>query len=127
MDRLRSPFLANDRGDVYVYDTLEAMRADIEAIDASKIEFFDADGRPIRVIVEGYKWHIDEHSADPPAPDRLTDILRDYFARLPEELADFSARASAASSLDELLRLRIDLSDFPDPGRWSRLFRRKWG
>jgi len=127
MNDLKSPFVANDRGDVIAFDDLDTMCGDIEAIDASKMELFDATGRPLRAVVEGYKWHIDEHRVGDPEPDRLTDILRGYFARLPDQLAGFSARAVAASSLEELLQLRIELSGAPDPGRWSKLFRRSWG
>lgn len=121
------PFVVSDRGDVYVVNDLQAMYAQVEAIDASTMEFFDAAGRPIRVIVEGYKWHVDQHGADVPAPDRLVGILRDYFARLPAALTGFSARAAAATSLDELVQLRLELAAAPDPGRWSRLFKRSWG
>ncbi len=127
MGRLQSPFVANDRGDVMAFDLLQTMYADIEAIDASKIEFFDATGRPLRAVLEGYTWHVDEHRPGEPAPERLAEILRDYFSRLPDELAEFSSRAEATSSLEELLQLRIELSAAPDPGGWSKLFRRSWG
>jgi hypothetical protein len=127
MNRLPTPLVANYGGDVFAFDDLEAMQADIEAFDASKIELFDATGRPLRAVVEGYKWHVDEYWTGDPDPDRLTDILRDYFSRLPAALAEFSARAVAATSLDDLLQLRIELSVAPDPGRWSKLFKRPWG
>lgn len=127
MEHLRPPFVANDRGDVVAFQDLATMYADIEAIDASKIELFDATGRPLRAVIEGYKWHIDEHHAGDPAPERLTDVLRDYFFRLPIELGEFSARAVRATSLEQLLQLRIELSMAPDPSRWSKLFRRPWG
>ena len=127
METLVPPFIASDQGDVYVFNDLDAMYADIEAIDASTIELFDVAGRPIRVIVEGYTWHVDEHRLGDPTPDRLTDILRGYFSRLPDALAEFSARAVAAASLDELVQLRVELAAAPDPGRWSKLFKRPWG
>lgn len=127
MDRSRAPFVANYRGDVIVFSDLETMHADIEALDASNVELFDAAGRPLRAVVEGYKWHVDEHWTGDPDPDRLIDLLRSYFSRLPDELAEFASRAVAAASLDELLQLRIELSGAPDPGRWSKLFKRPWG
>jgi hypothetical protein len=109
VDLLVGPFVANDQGDVYVYDDPEAMYSDIEMYDASTMEFFDVSGRPIRVIVEGYTWHIDEHNIFPPEPDRVSAVLRGYFARLPEHLRQFSARATAASRLADLVQLRKEL------------------
>lgn len=127
MGPTQTPFVANDRGDVYIYRDRNMMYEDIEAADASKMDIFDAAGRPIRVVVEGYKWRLDEQHAGAPDPDRLAGILRGYFARLPAELADFSQRAAGTLSLEELIQLRIALSDAPSPGRWNKLFKRPWG
>jgi hypothetical protein len=122
-----APFIGSDQGDVYVFDSLAEMYSDIEAVDASTIEFFDAAGRPIRAIVERSRWRIDGEHVDPPDPDRLMSILRQYFSRLPNELNEFSTRAAAASTLGQLVQLRTELSFVPRPGRWSKFFRQTWG
>jgi hypothetical protein len=124
---LAPPFLASERGDVDVFDRLRDMYAEIEAVDASNMDLFDATGRPLRVVVDGYTWSVDEEQVDPPDPERLVALLRDYFARLPETFSDYSARASTATDLSDLVRLRQELAHEPAPGLWAKLFRRSWG
>lgn len=127
MSALTPPFVGSDRGDVYVYDDLNAMYARIEAVDAPSMDLFDAAGRPLRAVVEGYTWTVDADQVDAPQPDRLISILRNYFDRLPEKFSDYAARAKAAHGLDDLLTLRQELAREQAPGVWGKLFGRSWG
>ena len=124
---LTPPFLASDRGDIDVFDDLSQMYAGVEAVDASHMDLFDATGRPLHAIVDGYTWTVDQHRAEPPDPERLALILRSYFARLPKTFSAYSARAATAPSLDDLVHLRQELAHEPAPGLWAKLFRRSWG
>jgi len=124
---LTPPFVGSDRGDVYVYSDLSSMYADIEAVDASSMDLFDATGRPLRIVVEGPTWTIDPDRIDPPEPERLISILRSYFARLPKKFADYATRAAASPGLEDLLNLRQELAREPAPGVWARFFGRSWG
>jgi hypothetical protein len=126
MSLLNPPFVASDRGDVYVYDDLSSMYARIEALDAPGMDLFDATGRPLQVLVEGYSWTVDPQRVEPPDPDRLVGILRRYFSRLPEEFSDYAERAAAAPNLDDLVHLRQDLAREPAPGLWAKVLRRSW-
>jgi hypothetical protein len=127
MGLLTPPFLASDRGDVYVYDDLPALYANVEALDVPVIDLFDSAGRPLRAVVEGYSWTVEQQQVEPPDPDRLEVTLRRYFARLPEEFSSYRARAATAPDLSHLVRLRQNLAQEPAPGRWAKLFRRSWG
>lgn len=51
MSLLNAPFVASDRGDVYVYDDLSGMCAAVEAYDAPGMDLFDATGRPLTEAV----------------------------------------------------------------------------
>ena len=127
MSALAPPFVGSDRGDVYVYDDLSAMQRGIEAYDAPNMDLFDAMGRPLRAIVDGYSWTVDQDQIAPPDPERLVSILRTYFERLPEQFSGYRARAADTSSLSDLLTLRQELAREPAPGIWARLFGRSWG
>jgi hypothetical protein len=127
MSLLIPPFVASDRGDVYVYEDIGGMCAAIEAYDAPNMDLFDATGRPFRAVVDGYTWTVDQDQVGPPEPERLEAILRRYFARLPENFPDYAARAATASSLEDLIQLRKELAREPAPGMWAKLFRRSWG
>jgi hypothetical protein len=124
---LTPPFVASDSGDVYVYDDLKAMYAEVEAYDAPSMDLFDATGRPLRVVVQGYTWTVDEDRVDSPEPERLVSILRTYFERLPEQYSSYRARAADTPGLSDLLTLRQELAREPAPGIWAKLFRRSLG
>ncbi|HEX4324923.1 MAG TPA: hypothetical protein VHZ77_09875 [Gaiellaceae bacterium] len=124
---LTPPFLAGDRGDIYVFADLNAMYSGVEAYDAPKMDLFDATGRPLRAVVDGYSWTVDQDQVGRPDPERLESILQSYFARLPEAFSAYSARAAKAANLNDLVRLRQELAHEPAPGIWAKLFRRSWG
>lgn len=127
MSSLTAPFVCSDRGDVYVYDDLDAMYARIEAVDAPSMELFDAVGRSLQIVVEGRTWTVDPDRVGSPDTERLVSILRRYFARLPEKYSEYQARATAAPSLGDLLNLRQELAREPRPGLWAKLFGQSWG
>jgi hypothetical protein len=127
MVSLTAPFLANDQGDVSIYESIEDMVAQFEPIDAldGTQEFFDARGTAIQPVRVDEGWR-PTASIDGPQPERLERILRSYFARLPNDLAAFSARAVQATSLDELVQLKRELARMPRPGLRGKLFRQRW-
>jgi len=119
------PVFADDHGDLSVFDSVEAMDRQIEAIDVEndEYEFFDAEGRRLAADVDTRSGRIafridNEHPAD---PGRLASLLRSYFQRLPPHLEAFRARAEVASSLESLVALRQEFARQPKPrllGRW---------
>jgi hypothetical protein len=117
-----APFFANDNGDISPYDSVDDMIAMIEAVDAldATHEFFDANGSVLIAVADGERWH-PTRSNDAPRPDQLKSILETYFARLPDELAEYAARASGYNSLSQLVALRLELEREPR----SRLRRRR--
>ena len=121
------PYIFSDRGDVYVYDDLAALYAEIEAVDVSGLDLFDATGRPLRAVVSGYTWTVDEDDVLSPEPERLISMLRTYFERMPEDFSGYRARAAEMTSLSDLIALRQQLAREPAPGFVARLFRRSWG
>ncbi|MDQ1628285.1 MAG: hypothetical protein QOI54_2029 [Actinomycetota bacterium] len=120
-----APFFANDNGDISPYDSVDDMIAMIEAIDAldATHEFFDANGLVLIAVPDSERWH-PTRSNDEPQPERLKSILQTYFARLPDHLAEFRARAESAGSLAALVALRQELAMRPRRGFLERLLRR---
>lgn len=121
------PFVGSDRGDVYVYDDLKALYGRIEAADAPSLDLFDSTGRPLRVVVEGHTWAIDEDRVEAPEPERLVSILRAYFERLPAQYSAYRLRAADTMNLEDLLTLRQELAHEVAPGVWAKLLSRSWG
>lgn len=126
MAGLTAPFLANDQGDVSIYESLEDMAAQFEPIDAldGAHEFFDARGTVLDPVPTDERWR-PVASIGEPQPERLARILRSYFDRLPQELGDFSNSARRAKSLEELVALRQQLGRQPTRSLGSRLLRRR--
>jgi hypothetical protein len=125
------PVFADEHGDLSIFDSVEAMDRQIEAIDVEndEFEFFDAEGRRLAADVDTRSGRIsfridDEHPAD---PRRLATLLRSSFQRLPPHLEAFRARAEAAGSLETLVALRQELERQRRArllGRWFRGLRR---
>jgi hypothetical protein len=124
---LTAPFLANDQGDVSIYESLKDMVAQFEPTDAldGVHEFFDARGTVLEPTPTDDRWRPVPSTAEP-QPARLESILRDSFGRLPDALADLSTRASQASSLHELVQLKRELALRPLPGLRGKVFRQRW-
>jgi hypothetical protein len=110
---LTPPFVASDRGDIDVFPTLEAMASHTEVYDLDGYEFFDAAGRPIPATADGYSVRLTPDEQSVARPERLEELLRSYFARLPEPLAEFAAAALQAKTLHELVELRTRLEHRP--------------
>jgi hypothetical protein len=131
MPDIALPVFADEHGDLSVFDSVDAMDRQIEAIDVEndEYEFFDAEGRRLAAHVDTRSGRVtfridDEQPAD---PARLAARLRSYFQRLPPHLEAFRARAEAASSLESLVALRQELERQPKSrllGRWRRGLRR---
>jgi hypothetical protein len=124
---LTAPFLANDQGDVSISESLEDMVAQFEPTDAldGVHEFFDAHGSMLDPIPTEDRWR-PMASVGEPQPERLERVLRAHFARLPNVLADFSARAERVSTLHELVQLKRELARTRRPGLRGKVFRQRW-
>lgn len=127
MSDLTSPFVLREGDDLIAFDSLENLESAIEAYDVGKLEFFDANGRPLVATVDGYRVHL---HADPEAtlePERLEAMLRSYFAGLgarQQRFARYTNAAEHVTSLQALLQLRLKLSSEPRFPLWARLCQR---
>ncbi len=127
MSELTPPFVVREGGDLIAFDRLEDVEAGIEAYDVGRLEFFDADGRPLVATVDAYRVHLHADPEATPEPERLETMLRRYFAGLGtrrQRFAEYARAAERATSLQELLQLRLKLSNEPRYGFWSRIHRR---
>jgi len=111
-ESLLPPFFASDRGDVDVFSTLEAMASHAEIYDLDGYEFFDSAGRPIVGTSEGFAVRL-APAEGAARPERLEQLLRSYFAKLPTSFAEFSAASNQARTLEELVELRKRLEGHP--------------
>ena len=102
MSDLTSPFVLREGDDLIAFDSLENLESAIEAYDVGKLEFFDANGRPLVATVDGYRVHL---HADPEAtlePERLEAMLRSYFAGLGARQQRFARYTNAAEHVTSL-------------------------
>jgi hypothetical protein len=125
---IKSPVFADEHGDLSIFESVEKMDAHIEAIDVenNEYEFFDADGQRLTAEVDSNTGHV-KFQVDnnrPPDPEHLALLLRTYFQRLPDHLAEFRERAESAGSLAALVALRLELAMRPRRGFIERLLRR---
>jgi hypothetical protein len=74
------PIIVNEHGDVTLHAGLESAAAELEAIDVEngEYEYFDAVGRVIEGSVSEGKIVLTVREADPPRPEALLAILRQY-------------------------------------------------
>ena len=95
------PFVVNDHGDLHVLDSSE--HTGVEIYDAMHFEYFDAEGRKLRPIVEGYQVALELDADANPEPDRLRDLIQTYIEKAmrqrktrpsDQELADAVLRCS---------------------------------
>ena len=114
MADLNPPFVASDHGDVSIFESIDAMVALIEPIDAldGGHEFFDAYGAVLEPIPVDGRWRPMPSSAEPQI-ERLDRILRAYFARLPDRFETYATRAASSRSLSDLIALRLELAREP--------------
>ena len=119
MTGLSAPFLADDRGDVTIFRSLDEMASYIEVFDATDGQYYDSAGNRICASIHDYQV---EFSADPEGINRseaLESALRRYFANLPARLNEYTVSAATASSLEVLVELRARLADTGIRGfRW---------
>jgi hypothetical protein len=132
MSEFERPLVVCDGGDLIVFDRLEDLESQIEAYDvrAGRYEFFDGDGKPLVASVDGYRVHLHADPTAVPERERLEARLRSYLtalgARRPR-LAGYAHAAERATSLQELLELRLKLSKEPRYGFWCGVRRRLGG
>jgi hypothetical protein len=127
--KLTPPFVVSEGGDLIAFDTLKHVESEIAAYDVESLEFFDATGRRLAATVEGYRVALGADVDAKPEPERLESMLRSYFAGLgarEQRFASYATAADRASSLHELLELRLKLSSEPRHRFRSRA-RRKLG
>ncbi len=131
MSELSPPFVVCEGGDLIAFDRQEDVESDIEAYDVRDggLEFFDANGQPLVATVDGHRVHLHAHPAAVPEPERLEARLRSYFTALGARRPRFAAyvhAADRATSLHELLELRLKLSNEPRYG-WRSWIRGRLG
>jgi hypothetical protein len=127
MSKLTPPFVVRERGDLIVFDRLEDIESQVEAYDVGSCEFFDANGQRLVSSVDGYRVQLHPDPKSTPEPDRLEAMLRSYLGGLGvrrPRFADYASAANRATSLHELLQLRLKLSNEPRYGFWSRIRQR---
>jgi hypothetical protein len=123
MPELEAPFVATDGRDLMAFRRLKDVESQIEAYDAGRYEFFDANGQRLAATLDGHRVQLDLARKAAPEPDRLETMLRSYFAGLAAREQRFEPYASAADrtvSLRELVELRLRLSN-EARGFWSQL------
>lgn len=118
MSELTPPFVVCEGGDLIAFDRLEDVESAIEAygVREDTLEFFDATGGRLRATVDGYRIRLHRDPAVAPEPERLEVMLRSYFAGLGargQRFAGYASAADCATSLHELLELRLKLSNEP--------------
>jgi hypothetical protein len=126
MPQLTTPVFANENGDLSIYGSLDAMASYVEAIDVEngEYEFFDAAGWRLEATVSANQVTFTLDPAGLLEAERLEEILRGCFSRLPSRLQDFERRAAAARSLSELVVLREELEAARRPSLFRGMFRR---
>jgi hypothetical protein len=70
------PFLISDHGDLHVVDSLE--HPGVETYDALEFEYFDAEGRRLRPIVEEPIVYLELDPDSDPEPERLLELIHAY-------------------------------------------------
>lgn len=120
------PFFVSDGGDLSSFDTSERLAAFVEIYDLRGLELLDSQGRPLRATVEGARMTIWEDPGGVVQPERLEQLLREYFRRLPARARGYSDRADRSQSLNELVLLFQEFERRPDPrGIWNRTIARR--
>lgn len=71
-----SPFVVNDHGDLHVVDSLRS--PGVEPFDASDFEYFDAEGKRLRAVVEARRVSLELDESAPPDPQRLRRLIEAY-------------------------------------------------
>ena len=129
MPELKPPFVVSEGRDLMAFDRLDDVESHIEAYDVRKgtLEFFDANGQRLEATVDGYRVHVHLDRELKPEPERLEAMLRRYFAGMGARrtrFASYASEAEHASSLQELLELRLKLSNEPRFPLWARFCQR---
>jgi len=119
------PFFVNDNGDLSSFESLERLGAFVEVYDLGALEFLDSQGRPLVSDAEGYRVIIHEDPDAVPDPDRLEQLLRACFNRLPGKARSYSERAERSDSLIELVQLFEEFQRQPSKGVWNRSIGRR--
>ena len=125
MDKLEPPFIAVEGSDVSIYESLHHMASQFEAFDVGANEFFDARGRLLSAVTEGYRVVTFVPLPGAPNPERLVAALGRYFKGLSDRDGAYANAAREALSLDDLVRLRLELENRPRPSLFRRVLRRR--
>jgi hypothetical protein len=121
---LALPLVISDHGDLHVSDSLESHG--VESFDASQFEYFDAEGRVLQPVINGY--HV-ELILDPdvaPKPEHLRDLIQAYFDSVKRRTKDrsdyqlFVDEYEKCSSLKEAIDIVKRYNEYRD----SRIFPR---
>lgn len=104
------PIIVDAKGDLLVFDSVQALSAYIEPIDVEAGEYpqtFDAKGRPLEIAIEGKRTFLGDTRVvvvkplnAPPAPQKLARIIIEFLTAVGENV-------TTEPTLDELVQ-RLD-------------------
>ncbi|HEV8064745.1 MAG TPA: hypothetical protein VGP46_07935 [Acidimicrobiales bacterium] len=119
------PFFVNNNGDLSSFESMERLGAFVAPYDLGALELLDSQGCPLVATAEGYKVTVRQDPEAVRDPNRLEQLLRAYFSRLPAKGRSYSDRAASSHSLLELVQLFQDFERQPSKGIWNRTIGRR--
>jgi hypothetical protein len=100
------PFIRNDQGDMWAFDHLSSHG--IESFDAEVTEVFDSQGRRLRPIINGFDVQYVADLLAAPQPDRLFELLRQFFQRMTKKRDQgYRIAAESCQNLADLVALLV--------------------
>lgn len=98
---MKLPIIIDESGDISVFDSLESAERSLEPIDILNGEFvgYDAEGRLLNIVPNGFIAKISLAELDPTHVDNLEKVLRDLFLDV-----DPSPEWVINASLEELIQ-----------------------
>jgi hypothetical protein len=84
----------------------------VESFDAWQTEVFDSEGRVLRPVVDGFSVQYEEDPGAASQPDRLAELMRQFFHRLTKKRdLPYKAESESCASLAELVALLVRFRD----------------
>lgn len=99
------PIVVNDHGDLHIVDSID--NPGVESFDAMDFEYFDASGRKMRPLIDGYRVSLELDPSANPEPDHLRELIHAY---VEEAMQRRDARPSDRGPAEDVLH-SSDLAD----------------